>query len=127
MLLFPLHFRAVLPFRHGTFSTTLSPHCLQRPSGLAQRRLTLPFMRATNVQFRTAFSAGLLPPLRQTACWRLAFLRKCCLFHFHYIVGLNFVFEVVLNSTTLSAFISLLVQYSIPLLCRLALRCQYGT
>ena len=40
----------------------------QQPTGgLAQRRLTLPFMRATTFQFRTAFSAGLLPPLRQTA------------------------------------------------------------
>jgi len=38
---------------------------IQRQSGLAQRRLTLPFMRATNVHFRTAFSAGLVPPLRQ--------------------------------------------------------------
>ena len=34
-----------------------------RPIGLAQRRLSLPFMRATNVQSRTAFSAELLPPL----------------------------------------------------------------
>ena len=44
-----------------------------RPSGLAKRRLTLPLMRVTNVQFPTAFSAGILPPLRQTACYRLAF------------------------------------------------------
>ena len=28
------------------------------------------FMRATKVQFRTTFSAGLLPPLRQTARWK---------------------------------------------------------
>ena len=51
----------------ATLSTALSSACTQRPSGLAQRRLTLPFMRATTFQFRTAFSAGLLPPLRQTA------------------------------------------------------------
>jgi hypothetical protein len=30
-------------------------------------------MRATNVQFPTKLSAGLLPPLRQTASYRLAF------------------------------------------------------
>jgi len=48
----------------------------QRFGGLAQRRLTLPFMRATNVQFCTTFSAGILPPLRQTACCTLAFFAK---------------------------------------------------
>jgi hypothetical protein len=36
--------------------------------GLAQWRLTLQFLRATKFQIRTALSAGLLPPLRQTAC-----------------------------------------------------------
>jgi len=30
-------------------------------------------MRATNVHFRTTISAGLLPPLRQTARYLLAF------------------------------------------------------
>jgi hypothetical protein len=30
------------------------------------------FMRGTNFQLRTAFSAGLLPPLRQTASYLLA-------------------------------------------------------
>jgi len=46
-------------FRYGTLDDALAA-CLQRQSGLAQRRLTLPFMRATNVHFRTAFSAELL-------------------------------------------------------------------
>ena len=39
-----------------------------------QRRLPLPLLRAINVQFRTTFSAGLLPPLRQTARWLLCIL-----------------------------------------------------
>ena len=55
-------------FSHSrALSTALSLVCSQRPSGLAQRRLPLPFMRATNIHLRTAFSAGLMPPLRQTA------------------------------------------------------------
>ena len=67
--------------------------------------LTQKFMRAINVQFRTKFSAGLLPPLRQTACCafgilprvlsvsfhcRSSFFRLC--FTFRYIVGLCFLF-----------------------------------
>ena len=36
-------------------------------SGLAQRRLSLHVLRATSVRVRTTLSAGLLPPLRQTA------------------------------------------------------------
>ena len=47
--------------------TALSPHCLQRPSGLAQAGGTIQFMRDTNVHFPTAFSAALHPRLRQTA------------------------------------------------------------
>ena len=35
--------------------------------GLAKRRLTLNVLRATSVRIRTTLSAGLLPPLRQTA------------------------------------------------------------
>jgi hypothetical protein len=38
-----------------------------RPGGLAKRRLPLHFMLATKVQFPTKLSAGLMPPLRQTA------------------------------------------------------------
>ena len=38
-----------------------------RDGGLAQGGLPQMFLRAINVQFRTKFSAGLLPPLRQTA------------------------------------------------------------
>jgi hypothetical protein len=40
---------------------------MQRPSGLAQWRLPQMFLRAKNVHFRTAVSAEVLPPLRQTA------------------------------------------------------------
>jgi hypothetical protein len=36
-------------------------------AGLAKWRLPIPFMRATNFQFRITFSAWLMPPLRQTA------------------------------------------------------------
>ena len=39
----------------------------QRPSGLAKAGGTILFMRSTNVQFPTAFSAALPPRLRQTA------------------------------------------------------------
>ena len=39
-----------------------------------QRRLTLHVLRATSVRVRTALSAELLPPLRQTARCRLASL-----------------------------------------------------
>jgi hypothetical protein len=53
------------------FVNALSLTCSQRPGGLAQWRLPLSFMRATNVHFRTTFSAGLLPPLRQTARYLL--------------------------------------------------------
>ena len=53
---------------------TLSHACVQRDGGLAQGGLPQMFMRAINVQFRTKFSAGLLPPLRQTARCRLASL-----------------------------------------------------
>jgi hypothetical protein len=56
-------------FVFASLSTALSPHCSQRPGGLAQRRLPLNFMRATKVQFPTKLPAGLLPPLRQTASW----------------------------------------------------------
>jgi len=35
---------------------------------LAKWRGSLTVMRGTNVQFRTALSAELHPPLRQTAC-----------------------------------------------------------
>ena len=55
-------------------------------------------MRAINVQFRTKFSAGLLPPLRQTA--------QLCVRAF---------VESVVRSTTLSACTPLSVQYSNPL------------
>jgi hypothetical protein len=64
---FLFFFRVVLSSLHGAFSTTLSLHCSQRDGGLAQRRLPLNVMRGTNFQFRTAFHAGFLPPLRQTA------------------------------------------------------------
>jgi len=51
--------------------------CSQREGGLAQGGLTQMFKRAINVQFRTKFSAGLLPPLRQTARWLLCILSAC--------------------------------------------------
>ena len=51
---------------------TCPPAYIQRPSGLAQRRLTLHVLRATSVRARTSISAELLPPLRQTARWLLA-------------------------------------------------------
>jgi hypothetical protein len=77
--------------RSRTLSTTLSlvcvqrssfhifvdralAHCTQRPSGLAQRRLPQMFMRGTKFQLRTTLSAVLLPPLRQTASYVLAFV-----------------------------------------------------
>ena len=41
--------------------------CVQRPGGFAKWRLPQMFLRGNNVQFRTKLSAGLLPPLRQTA------------------------------------------------------------
>jgi hypothetical protein len=41
-------------------------HCSQRVGGFAKAGLPLPFMRATNVHFRTAFSAALLPCFRKT-------------------------------------------------------------
>jgi len=54
---------------------------LRRPrithNGMAawrQRRLPLPLLRAINVQLRTTVSAGLLPPLRQTAQLAAVFL-----------------------------------------------------
>jgi hypothetical protein len=56
-------------FQYARLFTALSPPCSQRGGGLAQRRLPQTFGRATNVQVRTTFSAGLLPPLRQTARW----------------------------------------------------------
>jgi len=34
--------------------------------GFAQWRITLHFMRATNIQLRTSLVAGVLPPLRKT-------------------------------------------------------------
>jgi membrane-bound metal-dependent hydrolase YbcI (DUF457 family) len=42
------------------------------------------FMRGTNIQLRTNFSAGILPPLRQTASYLLASLRN------GYVFGKNF-------------------------------------
>ena len=51
-----------------------------------------PFMRATNIQFRTAFSAGLMPPLRQTASCRQ------CLFVF------NSAYKIAHNSQFLFSF-----------------------
>ena len=45
-------------FRGGCFLDDALTACLQRPSGLTQRRLPLPFMRATNVQFSTVFPRG---------------------------------------------------------------------
>ena len=60
---FELHFS-----RYYTHLMTFSWHCLQRDSGLAQRRLTLNVLRATSVNVHTSLSAELLPPLRQTAC-----------------------------------------------------------
>ena len=81
----------------------ISPHCSQRPSGLAQRRLTLPFMRATTFQFRTAFSAGVLPPLRQTACCAFGILpRVLSLSVLHYFVGLHSLLKSGYFSASLS-------------------------
>ena len=77
---FLLHFRVGCIFfsrRHSRDDVFAA--CLQRDGGLAQRRLPLPLLRATNVQFRTTFSAGLLPPLRQTARCVLAFYVECLL------------------------------------------------
>jgi hypothetical protein len=59
---------------HTTFSTTLSAHDAQRPGGLAQRRLPQQVKRATKVKISTKNSAGVLPPLRQTASWLLCIL-----------------------------------------------------
>ena len=61
---------------HETLSTALSPACAQRDGGLAQGGLPLNFLWAINVQFRTKFSAGLLPPLRQTACCAFGHLSR---------------------------------------------------
>ena len=41
--------------------------CVYRPGGLAHGGLTLNVLRGTDVHVRTALSARLLPPLRQTA------------------------------------------------------------
>jgi hypothetical protein len=54
-------------FKFALLSHRALAACLQRHSGLAQWRLTQMVMRAANVQFRNSFSAGLVPPLRQTA------------------------------------------------------------
>ena len=48
-------------------SITHSSAYIQRDGGLAKRRLTLNVLRATSVHVCTSLSAGLLPPLRQTA------------------------------------------------------------
>ena len=58
--------RAVLSVRDTQLSRQRSRR-LPLTYGLAQWRLPQTFMRGTNFQFRTALSAGLLPPLRQTA------------------------------------------------------------
>ena len=47
-------------------------------------------LRATKFQFRTTFSAELLPPLRQTACCTLAFFRECCPCQIHILSGCTF-------------------------------------
>ena len=53
-------------FRHLSYRALTHLHPTTS-GGLAKRRLTLNVLRATSVQLRTALSAGLLPPLRQTA------------------------------------------------------------
>ena len=58
-------------------SAALSPRLRATDGGLAQRRLTLHFLRTTSVHVRTARSAGLLPPLRQTARCIAAELGVC--------------------------------------------------
>ena len=76
--------RTAHSFRDGCLVGNTLATCLQRPGGLAQRRLLLTFMRATNVQFRTAFSTGILPPLRQTASCRQCIFPSChCIFCFN--------------------------------------------
>ena len=81
MLSFISHYSFVNNLFLSSLGCSLEKYCFldrtlaadaQRQSGLAQRRLPLPFMRATTFQFRTAFSAELLPPLRQTASCVLA-------------------------------------------------------
>ena len=64
------------------------------------------FMRATNVQFRTKLSAGLLPPLRQTASYGQAFSESVVLLHFavglHSIFGLYFIVVAPICQLTLN-------------------------
>ena len=47
--------------------TNLTADPIQRSGGFAKAGLPLPLLRATNVHFRTAFSAALLPRFRKTA------------------------------------------------------------
>ena len=88
-----------------------------QPTGMAAWRSggipPLPFKSAlpAAVAPNRLLSAGILP-------------RFC---PFHYFVGLYSIVVIVLNSTTLSAYTTLSVLYLIPLLCRLALHCRYGT
>ena len=56
-----------------SLSTLLSPACMQRGSGLAQWRLPINVMRRTALSSLHCRCCGLQPPLRQTACWVLAF------------------------------------------------------
>jgi hypothetical protein len=70
-------FLKLLPNCHSIVPFSLYSTLAALPTttgGLAQRRLTLNVLRATYVHVRTALSAELLPPLRQTARCRLASL-----------------------------------------------------
>jgi len=55
------------------FSTALSPACAQRPSGLAQAGLSLPFGRAQNFLIRTNFRASHCPACAKPLVRRSAF------------------------------------------------------
>ena len=97
----------------------LQLHCRPRvaDNGMAAWRSggfpALPFKsaRPAAVAPNRSLSAGILP--------------RCC--QFHNFVGLHFVVDTVLNSTTLSACIPLSIRYSTPLLCRVTFHCRYST